>query len=168
MKTCSGCIQIKPIEQFYIGRGKCKACLAAQHAKYHANHTDRVRENAAKNYAKNREKRMAYIAAWQAANPEKHLYSHRISEQNRRSRTRASGGKLSSGLSAKLFSLQRGKCACGCGQNLGDDYHLDHRMPLSLGGVNEDWNMQLLRSTCNLRKHAKHPIDFMQSKGFLL
>jgi hypothetical protein len=41
-------------------------------------------------------------------------------------------------------------------------------MPLALGGSNTDDNMQLLRAICNYHKYTKHPIDFMQSKGFLL
>jgi len=28
--------------------------------------------------------------------------------------------------------------------------------------------MQLLNAICNLQKHAKHPVDFMQERGFLL
>ena len=38
----------------------------------------------------------------------------------------------------------------------------------ALGGLNADSNMQLLRAECNLQKSAKHPVDFMQSRGFLL
>ena len=86
---------------------------------------------------------------------------------NRRARMLEVGGKLSSGLSGRLFKLQRGKCAC-CKLPLGDDYHLDHIIPIDLGGANEDWNIQLLRAKCNCQKHNTHPIDFMQSKGFLL
>ena len=85
--------------------------------------------------------------------------------QNRRSRKTNNGGTLSLDLTVKLFKLQRGKCAC-CGLPLGDNYHLDHIMPLYLGGPNIDNNMQLLRKHCNLKKHAKHPVDFMQERGF--
>lgn len=116
--------------------------------------------------------------AWAAANPEKvKAYGYkwrlknpdvaRICKQNRRSRLKQSGGRLSRGLVERLFNLQRGLCAC-CKQPLGGDYHLDHRMPLALGGSNSDENMQLLRKRCNLQKNASHPIDFMQSKGYLL
>ena len=86
---------------------------------------------------------------------------------NRRARVRETGGKLSSDLADKLFKLQKGKCPC-CAQPLGDDYHLDHKMPIALGGSNTDGNMQLLRAVCNLQKAKKHPIDFMQIRGFLL
>lgn len=74
---------------------------------------------------------------------------------------------MSSGLAIRLYKLQRGKCAC-CGLPLGDDYHLDHIMPLALGGTNTDDNIQLLRAKCNMQKSAKHPVDFMQQRGFLL
>lgn len=92
---------------------------------------------------------------------------YRIYKQNRRARKLASGGVLSAGLAEKLFRLQKGKCAC-CGLSLGENYHLDHIMPLALGGPNTDKNMQLLRAKCNHKKGSKHPIDFMQSHGFLL
>ena len=108
-------------------------------------------------------KARAKAAAWQKANPE----ARRIISQNRRARKLANGGKLSKGLSAKLFKLQKGKCPC-CNQPLGDDYHMDHIMPLAKGGANEDLNIQLLRQQCNQQKSAKDPIEFMQSRGKLL
>jgi 5-methylcytosine-specific restriction endonuclease McrA len=151
--------------------------LASKLAWYSAN---REKELAARSdrYAANREKAKAKSLAWTAANPERHAKNRaawnaanpekrRIHKQNRLSQKRANGGKLSSDLSAKLFKLQRGKCAC-CGLPLGDNYHLDHIMPIALGGANEDSNIQLLRQRCNNQKHAKHPVDFMQSRGFLL
>jgi hypothetical protein len=41
-------------------------------------------------------------------------------------------------------------------------------MPLAKGGTNTDNNMQLLKATCNQQKHAKDPVEFMQSRGFLI
>lgn len=126
----------------------------------------------------NRAKLNASNAAWAERNAEKvraknkaHMQKnpdlYRIYRQNRRSRKLASGGALSAGLAGKLLRLQKGKCAC-CGQPLGNKYHLDHIMPLALGGANTDGNMQLLRAKCNQKKGSKHPIVFMQSRGFLL
>ena len=156
-------------------REKVKARVDA----WYAANRDRVNATQASQYAANPEKKKAANAAWRAANPEKQKAAaaawdkanpeaRRIAGHNRRARRRANGGKLSKGLAEKLFKLQRGKCACGCKQPLGTDYHLDHRMPLALGGANEDWNIQLLRSTCNQQKSAKHPVDFMQQRGLLL
>lgn len=173
-------------------RSWCRACVSIASAKWYVENTEKANAARAKWQAANPEKHKASAGKWRAANPGKHRVAvanwaaknpekkkaifakwyfanpeaSRIHSHNRRAR--ASGGKLSPGLAEKLFKLQRGKCACGCKQPLGDNYHLDHRMPLSLGGANEDWNMQLLRSTCNQQKHAKHPVDFMQQKGFLL
>ncbi len=121
-----------------------------------------TRASNAKKRANNPEAERARCREWFAKNPDKRaIYQH-----NRQAKI-AKLGKLSSNLAPKLYKTQKGKCVC-CQQELGDDYHLDHIMPLALGGLNIDSNMQLLKATCNMQKHTKHPIDFMQSKGFLL
>lgn len=125
---------------------KARSLAAAK--KWNAANPDKVKER---------------VRAWQKANPE----ACRIIRQNRRTRKLENGGKLSMGLMSKLFKLQKGKCAC-CLKPLGDKYHMDHIMPLALGGSNTDDNIQLLRQRCNHQKHAKHPIDFMRERGFLL
>lgn len=158
--------------------GACRPCKARRTAKYRASHPEKVKAGIDAWRIENKTKANASSTSWAAANPEKVLASSaawkksnkqavHIHNQNRRARKRASGGSLSKGLSEKLFTLQRGKCAC-CKQPLGNDYHLDHIVPLALGGTNTDDNMQLLRQRCNNQKGAKHPVDFMQSRGFLL
>jgi hypothetical protein len=132
-------------------------------ALYREANKDRISAYSACWYLANKAKAKATSAAWKAANKE----AYRVHQQNRRAKKRATGGKLSNGLSERLFKLQRGKCAC-CGKQLGNNYHLDHIMPLVLGGSNTDDNIQLLRAECNHRKSAKHPVDFMQQRGFLL
>ena len=135
------------------------AQLKAANVAYKEKHRD---ELAARRSA-DPEKSRAYNASYRAAHPGR----HRIYDQNKRVLRANAVGRLSVGLSEKLFRLQRGKCPC-CAEPLGDDYHMDHKMPLALGGTNTDDNMQLLRAVCNMQKHAKHPVDFMQSRGFLL
>lgn len=66
----------------------------------------------------------------------------------------------------RLTDLQQNKCAV-CRIDL-TKRHLDHIVPLSKGGTHEFKNLQFLCQSCNLNKHAKDPIIFMQSKGFLL
>lgn len=136
----------------------------ARASAWYADNPDRARTSRAKWYTKNRETVKAATADWAAAHPE----AVRIHHHNTRARRRAVGGRLSIGLTEKLFKLQRGKCACGCKQPLGDDFHRDHRMPIALGGANEDWNIQLLRAKCNQQKHKTHPVDFMRERGFLI
>ena len=111
--------------------------------------------------AANPEKRRAAITAWHKANP----HARSIHENNRRGRS--VGGKISSDIRERLYTLQKGKCAC-CKLPLGEAYQLDHILPLALGGANIDSNIQLLRSLCNMQKHKKHPVDFMQQRGSLL
>lgn len=131
-------------------------------AAYRVDNRAKEKERVAVWCAKNTAKVAAKQATWRSNNHEKCLiYGH-----NRRSRLKASG-RLSQGLAAKLYALQKGKCVC-CNKPLGKDYHLDHIAPLTLGGKNIDSNMQLLRSTCNLEKHAKPPEQFMRQRGFLL
>lgn len=149
---------------------------------WYAEHGHTVRARANEYYHRNRhvalmkmrERRMANPTEWNAriqrSKAKKPLLYAEIGRANRhayRARKRDVGGKLTAGLAARLFKLQQGKCPC-CGRPLGRDYHLDHILPLALGGPNEDWNIQLLRRRCNSQKHAKHPIDFMQQRGFLL
>lgn len=143
-----------------------------------ANNPDKVADYSAANYKANAKKINAYKAARYAASPDaqkariaewcaKNPEARRIHTQNRQARKREAGGSLSVGIAEKLLKLQKGLCPC-CAQPLGDNYHLDHIVPLALGGSNTDDNIQLLRQRCNNQKHAKHPVDFMQSRGFLL
>lgn len=130
---------------------------------YRLANPEKIRLAQEKHRLNNKENAKNYYAEWRAKNPE-------ISKQhrrNRRARIKSAIGKLSRNIEQKLFSLQKGKCAC-CKKPLDNDYHMDHIMPLALGGTNTDDNIQLLRSKCNLQKNAKHPVDFMQSRGYLL
>ena len=75
--------------------------------------------------------------------------------------------RLPRGTTQKIGAAQRWMCAiCRC--SVKDSYHLDHVMPLALGGEHEPSNLQLLCPSCNVRKSAKHPVDYMQERGYLL
>lgn len=66
----------------------------------------------------------------------------------------------------RLLVLQQGRCmACRCRLR---SFEIDHIQPLSRGGQHCAANIQLLCRPCNRRKHAKHPVDFMQELGYLL
>lgn len=136
--------------------------ISKQKAIYYLKSRPRIRGAHREYYAKNSDKIRSSTAAWARANGDK----RRVITQNRRARKL--GGKLSRGLCAKLMRLQKGKCAC-CHVNLKvSKYHLDHIQPLSKGGKHADSNIQLLCAHCNSSKSARDPIDFMQSRGFLI
>lgn len=138
---------------------------------------ERIAEIQARYRQRNAALRAERFRAYRQANPEKvsegmkrwrqeNKDKCRVYEANRRAQKR--GGSLSPDVVQNLMRLQRGKCAC-CHKDLGKSgYHLDHIMPLAKGGTNTDDNVQLLCPACNLSKHAKHPVDFMQQMGFLL
>ena len=171
--------------QRYQDNREAVLAYAREYRKQNAAEIDRkARESESRreylrNYRKaNSERRREYNQAWLAENAEyvkawrseylkRNLDRHRRNQQNRRARKAQNGGKLSAGIVATLMQLQRGKCAA-CRNALAGDYHIDHIVPLALGGSNADENVQLLHSGCNLRKAARHPVEFMQSLGNLL
>jgi len=113
-------------------------------------------------YALNKEKAKDSAKAWLKAHPE----AKRINKLNRKMRKRVNGGGLSSGVVKRLLESQRGVCVV-CLEKL-TDYHIDHNIPLALGGEHKEHNVQLLCPQCNMEKGAKHPTDFMQERGFLI
>lgn len=109
----------------------------------------------------------ARVKKWASANPD----AIAANSRKRRSMKRGAVGTHTAKDVSHIFESQRGKCT-GCQSNLkksgNDKFHVDHIMPLSRGGSNDKYNLQLLCPLCNMRKHAKHPIDWAQENGKLL
>lgn len=171
----------------------CAVCNKASKDKWRKNNAEKIQSWAKTYYVENKEKINAVSIAWAKANPEvgrrnqkefrdknpelakkllqewrsKNGHITRIHSQNRRARKIANGGTVSRNIVAKLMFSQCGKCAI-CRQSLDGDFHLDHIVPLALGGHHSDTNLQLAHSSCNSQKGMKDPVDFMQSKGYLL
>lgn len=110
----------------------------------------------------NGDKVRAAARAAYARNPHSSLAKY----HRRRALKIASGGSYTARQIEALRQKQRGRCAC-CRKKLAR-FHADHVVPLVKGGSNDIGNIQLLCPTCNIRKHAKDPILFMQENGFLL
>lgn len=66
----------------------------------------------------------------------------------------------------KLLELQNHRCI-NCNVYLSDNKHLDHIVPISLGGGNDLNNLQWLCAPCNLSKKNKDPIKWAQENGRL-
>lgn len=85
--------------------------------------------------------------------------------RDRRDKTKT--GRLPAGTIKRIGNAQRWRCAI-CRVCVKGKYHADHIIPLALGGAHAPDNIQILCPSCNTRKSAKHPIDYMQERGFLL
>jgi 5-methylcytosine-specific restriction endonuclease McrA len=139
--------------------------VIAHNAAHRAANREKGKATAVAWRAANREKSRADSAAYRVANPVK----RRAFQANRRARKRQAGGMYSAADIAALLRLQRGKCAHSwCGKSVAKGYHVDHILPLFLGGSNDRRNLQILCRPCNQEKHAAHPIDFAQLHGLLL
>ena len=67
-------------------------------------------------------------------------------------------GNVSPNIKETLLEAQNFLCLA-CQKTLEDssDIHLDHIMPLKLGGLHDDENLQILCRSCNCHKSSKHP-----------
>lgn len=110
--------------------------------------------------ARGRPKRAADLRAYRRNNP------HKVKEFCARRKGRKLG-RLPRGTIQRIGDSQKWKCAV-CAAGIKRKYHVDHITPLARGGEHEPTNIQLLCPTCNVRKSAKDPIQFMQERGFLL
>jgi 5-methylcytosine-specific restriction endonuclease McrA len=130
-------------------------------------HREKYRDKAA---AKTRQWRLAnpdwakeQVRQWQANNPEQ----RRCLNRKYRAIRKAAPGSHNAADIRNIMKLQR-RCCAICREKLGKKYHVDHIIPLALGGTNDRRNLQITCEPCNLVKAAHDPIDFMQSLGRLL
>lgn len=126
--------------------------------RYYANNKEKMVERSRAYYAENLNK----IRQYYEANKDK-FFAH---SRTRRSRVANAPGTHTAADVRDILTMQRHHCAC-CGVKLAT-YHVDHIVPLSRGGSNDKANLQILCAPCNLSKHAKDPLTFMQERGFLL
>lgn len=191
-KVCHKCKEGKPFSEFHKWKsgkyglaGKCKKCSIVAAAEWRINNKDKYSlyckenrerfilkarerrkanpEKAAEYYLKNKDKCRQASEQWRKNNKEK---VNAISA-TRRARKRKAEGRFSEIDINYLMGIQKWKCIC-CKADIKNNHHVDHIIPLAKGGSNDRRNLQLLCPTCNWKKGAKHPIDFMQSIGMLL
>jgi 5-methylcytosine-specific restriction endonuclease McrA len=114
-------------------------------------------------YAANKKMLLARELARRKAKPELFI----ALSSKRRARKRAAVGTFTAADITDIRRLQRDKCAA-CRRPLRGKGDIDHIIALSGGGSNDRRNLQLLCHSCNSSKQARHPIEFMQSRGFLI
>lgn len=134
---------------------------------YNLANSERIAENRRRYQSENAERIAAQTKAYRENNPEK-IAEHK---RNRRAMKINAEGKHTCADISKIFDLQKGLCA-NCKTSLFKSgirkMHIDHIMPLSLGGSNWPSNLQCLCPACNLRKRAKDPIAWAKDQGRLI
>lgn len=106
-----------------------------------------------------------YIRKWRISNVTK------VRNYNRNSKAKRKGaeGRHTAEDVAEILRKQKFKCAeCGISIRERSSRHVDHIMPIALGGSNWPSNLQVLCVTCNLQKSDQHPSVFARSKGRLV
>jgi 5-methylcytosine-specific restriction endonuclease McrA len=133
---------------------QCMECRKVKSAEYRSKEENRIRA-----------KEVTY--AWRRKNPERVVIQQRAHSSKRRRQCKASVRGFSFEDVQRTLSRQKRKCVY-CKSSIGSAYHIDHIMPLALGGTNSQQNIQLLCQPCNQRKAASHPVLYANSIGLLV
>lgn len=91
----------------------------------------------------------------------------KVQKAKRRAQAAQAGGSFTQDDVSRIRESQKDRCAC-CGTKLRKRGSLDHIVAIARAGTNWPRNLQLLCKSCNSSKHARDPIEFMQSRGLLL
>lgn len=171
---CRECQKAVSLAQYYAKReaynqrssdwqiaNKEKARAAAK--KWKDANQEHLRAYGKAKYDKNAERARAMSAAWKKAN------THRVAtnNRNRRALRAAAVGQHTQQDIDRLRDLQSDRCAY-CRKALRGKFHVDHILPLSMGGTNDPKNLQLTCGSCNTSKGSRHPLEHARLTGRLV
>jgi len=188
-KTCAAAYRAEHAEEYAayqaVYRAEHSEEKAAHDAAYRAEHRDEAAAYFAAYRAAHREEKSSYMAAYYASHRDERAVAMRAysaghaediaaykkvwraghSEEiaacnrNREARKLGNGGTHTAADIRAQYARQKGTCFW-CHEKVRDTYHVDHVMPVILGGSNGPENLVIACPTCNLSKGAKHPQDF--------
>jgi len=159
-------------------RVSCRSCVSCQKEKYQADpqkYIDRAnawresnpglyQANKGSWYQANRVACIQRAASWNKANPEKAKMITKANRAAKRASKYAAEGRYTWADILHIYTAQSGECKC-CGVDTSDLYHVDHIVPLNLGGTNMPDNLQILCPTCNMQKGSKTMGEFRAYLG---
>lgn len=158
-------VRAKARKCYHMHRAKRAAWSAAKRL---AN-IESIREHERKCYALNAETIRARKRLSSALRRKIDPEPERAKGHRRRARAKGAPGTFTANDIRFLIETQRNRCALPwCRKSLRSGRHIDHIMPLMLGGSNNRCNLQLLCPGCNIQKSAKHPVDFARQNGMLV
>lgn len=126
---------------------------------YVENRDYRIKQNASWR-DKNRDAMYEKNKEWRENNPER-MREYWI--RRRCSKSNAEGTHTADDVSS-IYARQNGLCVY-CDADLSLGYHVDHIMPIALGGSNWPDNLQCLCQKCNQSKNKSHPDDWHERIG---
>ena len=128
---------------------------------YHYENREDIVKYLRQRYQDNKEHYAEKAKIWRANN----IDVVRASKTNRKAAVRNAEGKHTDKDITEMLDNQSYLCVY-CDADLSEGYHVDHIMPIALGGSNWPDNLQCLCPTCNTRKGAKHPDDWHREIGY--
>lgn len=179
LKVCSKCGDALPATRAFFGpdarqryglTSQCKKCRSEASLRCYRLKRDHYLEGMRQYRVSNLERERARQRAWVEKNRDKHCEKSRryyrahrsavnAATANRRARVACADGTHSQADTTSQANRQRWKCYW-CGKQVRDAYHVDHVVPIALGGSNAPENLVITCRFCNLSKGAKHPMDW--------
>lgn len=167
-RLCKECKRIQAISYYERNKDKSKEYRKSKKEKiketkrkYHIKNKDDISKKSSEYYYNNKN----LFSEYRKRNLEKYAAHQR----NRRALIKNAEGSHTKEDVDEIYRNQKGLCAePTCSKDLYDGYHVDHIMPISLGGGNGPDNLQCLCPECNRKKSSKHPIDWALENGRLL
>lgn len=166
-KKCASCGVVKAGDEFQkFARAKdglfswCREC---SRAKDRERDPKKRSEIARRSREKNLDKVKARFKRYYQANKEVFFANNR----KRRAVQRGAEGSHTTAQIKAMYAAQKGCCAY-CKQKLHGKYHVDHIVPLVLGGSDDIGNIQILCQPCNSRKGGKDPLEYANKIGLLI
>jgi 5-methylcytosine-specific restriction endonuclease McrA len=121
--------------------------------RYREENPEKVIANNRRHYAEHADELRKYALEWAKAHPEQ----RRLSKHRRRAAVFGNGGTHTAEDIRSQYKRQKGRCFW-CHEKV-TDYHVDHVVPLVLGGSNGPENLVIACPPCNRSKSGKHPMD---------
>ena len=180
-KTCTRCGETKPVDAFDWNvkakgyrQSHCKVCRKVDQRELYARPEVRALKLAALHRRvlspEVRARANANRRKWIAQNPayrENRLQIGRRGSSSHRARKRGATGYMPRGVLAILSQTQKTCPLCGVSLKR-VAVHIDHVVPLALGGRHDLGNLQLLCDSCNRLKSARDPIEVARQHGRLM
>lgn len=145
------------VDKRSTGNSTCYSCAAVRSKKWRDSHPERMCELVRKSKKKFRERDRAGLQLWRENNRE----SVRVHNAHRLLRKKNAEGFYKKEDINRILVAQNFKCTA-CKKDISDAYHVDHIMPLALGGTNWPDNLQCLCPRCNCSKKDLHPDKWLE------